>query len=637
MLNTLRDNAKSGFLKYILLGLLVLAGGGLVLMDVGGFFRGGNFGSNDVAKGGGITISAQDFDRTVRRVLSSQGIGPQEAYRLGFINQILASEIQQRLLTREAAALGIQVADKDVMAQIEKLSAAIAAGGGQKKSDALRQILRQQGISEGEFIESIRAETGNTILRGALLSGAGFVPAAWTDDLYRYEKQSRTAQAVLLRADSVTGIEQPTDDNLQKFYDANKADYAIPETRDITIAILNSEMIKKNVTLSDDDIKKAYEENIARYTKPERRKVEQVVVADGAQAEKIAALAKGGKPLKDAVQSVTGDTKAYLGVGDYQQSGLLPQIAGPVFAAKAGDITAPVQSQLGWHVMKLVALLPPETVPLESVKAEIKDALMSSKLMDDMLNTSNAIDDRLAGGEELESVVNEFGLTTQKVSGVRVTGLTAKGDEPLKSFEDDKKRILQSAFEYNAGESSPIAELSDGRFVVVRVDAITPASSKPLAEVRDALRKRWIKEQKELANRARVMDAMKKVEDKSATLADIAKSNGATVETFSGLKRTGDAPKTLGPVAMAKVFTSEKGIPFMAENPDGILLAMVTDITLADPAKADKADKDNIARQEKTSLANDVLGAFVNDLGKHSEVQINQRLLDMMYAEREGN
>lgn len=637
MLNALRDNAKTGFLKYILLGLLVMAGGGLVLMDVGGFFRGGNFGSNDVAKGGGIKISASEFDRTVRRVLSSQGIGAPEAYRLGMINQILASEIQQRLLTREAAALGIQVSDNDVMTQVEKLSASIAAGGGQSKADALRQILRQQGISEGEFIESIRAETGNTLLRGALLSGATVVPAAWVDDLYRYEKQTRSAEAVILSTETVTGITQPTDDNLQKFYDANKADFAIPETRDITLAILNTAMIQKNVTVTDEDIKKAYEENITRYTKPERRQVEQVVVTDAAQAEKIAAQAKEGKSLKDAVQAVTGDTKAYLGVDDYQQSGLLPQIAAAVFAAQPGQVTEAIQSELGWHVMKLVKLLPSETVPIESVKAELKDSLMQTKLMDDMLNTANAIDDRLAGGEALENLVSEFGLTTQKVSGVRLTGLTEKGEDPLKSFEADKKKILQTGFEFSAGESAPIAELSDGRFVIVRVDAITPAASKPFADMRETLRKRWIKEQKELANRARAMDAMKKVEDKSATLADIAKANGGRLEKFSALKRAGDAPKSLGPVAMVKVFTSAKGQPFMAETDDGILIAAVTDIKLADPAKAEKADKESLSRMEKNSFANDIVGAFVNNLGKHAEVQINQRLLDMMYAERGNN
>jgi peptidyl-prolyl cis-trans isomerase D len=637
MLNALRDNAKTGFLKYILLGLLVMAGGGLVLMDVGGFFRGGSFGSNDVAKGGGIKISASEFDRTVRRVLTSQGIGAQEAYRLGMINQILASEIQQRLLTREAASLGIQVSDDDVMTQVEKLSASIAAGGGQSKADALRQILRQQGISEAEFIESIRAETGNTLLRGALLSGATSVPAAWVDDLYRYERQTRRVEAVILSTETVTGITQPTDDNLQKFYDANKTDFAIPETRDFTLAILNAEMIKKNVAVTDADIQKAYEENLARYTKPERRQVEQVVVADAAQAEKIAALAKEGKPLKDAVQTVTGDTKAYLGVDAYQQSGLLPQIASAVFAAQPGEATEAIQSELGWHVMKFVKLLPSETVPLESVKAELKDTLMQTKLMDDLLNTANAIDDRLAGGEALAGVVSEFGLTTQKIFSVRLTGFTEKGDEPLKSFEDDKKKILQTAFEFSAGESAPIAELSDGRFVIVHVDAVTPAASKPFADVRDTLRKRWVKEQKELANRARVMDAMKKVEDKSATLADIAKANGGRMETFPALKRTADAPKSLGAVAMAKSFTAPKGQPFMAETDGGILIAMVTNVTLADPAKAEKADRESLTRQEKNSFANDVIGAFVNDLGRHSEVKINQRLLDMMYAERGDN
>lgn len=99
MLIWMRDSAFAGFFKFFLLGMLLLAVGGMVFMDVGGFFT-GNMGQNTVVKGGGVKISTVEFDRTVRRVLSAQGIGPQEAYRLGLINTILTSEVQSRLFTK---------------------------------------------------------------------------------------------------------------------------------------------------------------------------------------------------------------------------------------------------------------------------------------------------------------------------------------------------------------------------------------------------------------------------------------------------------------------------------------------------------------------------------------------------------
>lgn len=631
MLNALRDSSKKGFLKYILLGFLVMAGGGLVMMDVGGFFTGATLGSNNVAKGGGITITAPEFDRTVRRVLARQGIGPQEAYKLGMINQILASDIQQRLMTQQAHKMGIRIGDDVIKEQIAKLAESIAAGTGNKK-DALQQLLRQQGISEAEFVESIRSEIGNALLRNAFLTGGATVPDALIRDMYKYEFQTRSAQAIVLKTDSVTGIDQPTDENLKKYYEANKAEFAIPETRTFTLATLNAEMIKKDIVITDEDTQAAYNDSIASFTKPERRKVQQAVIADGAQAEKIAAAVKDGKPLKDAVTSVTGNTKAYLGEDDYQQSGLLEEVAGPVFSAKDGDVVGPVQTALGYHVMVLVKALPPETVPFADVKKQIKDQLLQSRLQDDMLAAANSIDDRLAGGEPLENIVAEMGLTTEKIGPVRVNGMDETGKDKLAAYESDKDQILESAFTVDTGESAPLVETADGRFIAVRVDALSALSEKPFDDVRETLRKRWIREQKDLTNRARATDAMKKIED-GKPLADIARDMNARVENFNGLKRTSDAPSTLGPVAMAKIFTGDIGSTFMAETDSGLIVAKITDVKLGDAENASRTDLETLKNGEKRRQAEEILGSFVNDIAMRSDVEINQRLLEAMYAE----
>lgn len=631
MLNALRDSSKKGFLKYILLGFLVMAGGGLVMMDVGGFFNGATMGSSNVAKGGGITITAPEFDRTVRRVLARQGIGPQEAYKLGMINQILASDIQQRLMTQQAHKMGIRIGDDVIKEQIAKLADSIAAGTGNKK-DALQQLLRQQGISEGEFVESIRSEIGNALLRNAFLTGGATVSDSLIRDLYKYEFQTRTAQAIVLKTDSVTGIDQPTDQNLKKYYEANKAEFAIPETRTFTLATLNAEMIKKDIVITDEDLQAAYNDSIASFTKPERRKVGQAVMADGAQAEKIAAAVKDGKSLKDAVTSVTGNAKAYLGEDDYQQSGLLEEVAGPVFAAKDGDVVGPIQTALGYHVMVLVKALPPETVPFADVKKQIKDQLLQSRLQDDMLAAANSIDDRLAGGEPLENIVAEMGLTTEKIGPVRVNGMDENGKDKLAAYETDKDQILESAFSVDTGESAPLVETADGHFIAVRVDALSALSEKPFDDVRETLRKRWIREQKDLSNRARATDAMKKIED-GKPLADIARDMNARVESFANLKRTQDAPSNLGPVAMAKIFTGDIGSTFMAETPDGLIVAKVTGVKLGDSENASRTDLETLKNGEKRRQAEEILGSFVNDIALRSDVEINQRLLESMYAQ----
>ena len=92
MLTAMRDGAHSKIIKFFLFGLLIMATGGMVFMDVGGFFRNG-VGVNTIAKAGDESISSQEFDRAVQRVVSKQGMTAKQAYQFGLVEQILQQEI----------------------------------------------------------------------------------------------------------------------------------------------------------------------------------------------------------------------------------------------------------------------------------------------------------------------------------------------------------------------------------------------------------------------------------------------------------------------------------------------------------------------------------------------------------------
>ncbi|HPF78874.1 MAG TPA: SurA N-terminal domain-containing protein, partial [Alphaproteobacteria bacterium] len=301
MLRSLRDGAKTGWLKYILLGLLLFAGGGLVLTDVGGFFRGGGVSNNLVAKGSGIKISTIQFDKNVRRILSRQGMSPQEAYDLGMIDQILNGEIRNQILTREARKLGINVDDATVKKQISKLAEPLASDE-VSKGEALRQLLRSQGVSEAEFVNSIRQEMGNTLFRNALLSGATGISKEEATALYKYRNETRDFNGFILASNNVKDITAPSEENLQKYYEANKSDFAIPEKRSVTIATLKKEMLADKVNITDEELRAVYDENIERYKKAERRKLQQAVLSTQSDAQDVfKKVTEGKKDLKDAV------------------------------------------------------------------------------------------------------------------------------------------------------------------------------------------------------------------------------------------------------------------------------------------------------------------------------------------------
>lgn len=627
MLRAMRDGAKGGILKYFLLGLLVLAAGGLVLTDVGGFFRGG-VSNNLVAKGKGIEISTVAFDRTVRRVLSRQGMDTFQAYQLGFIDQILQNEIQNQILTREALNLGIQVNDETVMTQVAALAAPLAADG-QSKAEALQQVLRSQGISEGEFINSIRQEMGNTLFRNAVFSGATRISMAEAEALYQFQNEQRSFEGFILTNKSVTDIKEPTDENLLKYYEANKSEFATPETRSVTIATLKQEMLADKIDITEDDLRAIYEDNIISYEQPEKRKLQQAIVNTQNDALDIFKKVKKGTSFKKSVKTVTGDEIAYLGENEFKQNGLLEDIATPVFDAKKGDVIEPIQSALGWHVIKLVDVIAPETESFDSVKKQIREDILQERLIDDLLDTANMIDDRLASGEGLETIVAEVGLTTETFAGFNQAGTTSKGKDLFAAFQGDKAQILEVAFDYEVGETSPILELKDGSYVTVRVDNVTPLSYTSFDELRAKLLVRWIDEQKALTNRIRMQDALAS----EKPLKDLAKENKATIKTYTKLTRSNATKPPLTPAALRQIFESAEGTTIKIEVNDGFMIGSVNAITLPDTTTAKAITEIEALRsQTAQALPQEIFSQYINFLSDKYKVKVNSRVLQAVYG-----
>jgi peptidyl-prolyl cis-trans isomerase D len=624
----MRDGAKSGLLKFFLLGLLVMAAGGLVLTDVGGFFRGG-VSSNVVAKGDGIEIGIREFDRNVRRILARQGMSPQEAYRLGIIEQILNSEIQVRLMTREARRLGINVSDKTVTKQISKLAEPLATDG-TSKTEALKQILRAQGISEGEFIMAIRQEMGNTLFRDAVLLGANTISRQQAEDLYLFKNEQRDFTGFILSNKSAEVIEKPTEENLRKYYEANKSDYASPETRSITIATLKKEMLADRVKITDEELKEIYNERIDTFKNPEKRKLQQAILSTQTDAQDVLKKVENGKALKDAVKDITGKTAGYIGENDFKQDGLLEEVSGPVFTAKEGEVIGPIQTALGWHAMKLIKIIEPETESFESAKEEIRDGILQERLIEDLIDTANMIDDRLAGGEKLDVIVQEVGLTTESFEDVNQAGTNQKGKDLFAGYQGDKARILEMAFDYLEGESSPVMELADGRFITVRVDSIKPLEYASFEEVKGKLETRWLNEQKTLVNRARAEEALMTIKN-GASIADVAKNYNAGVKTYNNLKRNEPPAEPITFSTAQRIFVTDEAVPLKLEIENGYLIGAVSDIELPDLKNAGD-EIDEIMENAGEVMPQEILSQYINALSERYNVRVNNNVLKAVYG-----
>ncbi|MGB0720520.1 MAG: SurA N-terminal domain-containing protein, partial [Bdellovibrionales bacterium] len=272
-MQALRSGVSGGILKFFLLGLLLLAGGGLVFTDVGGFFRGG-VGSNTVAKVADEDISTQRFDRTVRRTLPQLGITPQQAYQLGYTRELLNTEIRSRLLSKAAQDSGVLIDEKHVIDQLQTILAP-AVQSGMSPQDALQTLLRNQNFTEAELTAAIRNEQTAALLVGAL-QGLSLAPSTATAKaLYAFENETRDIRYIEFLDKDIKDIASPTPEQLAALYDKTRESYAIPETRTIDVITIKTDALKNAINISDEDLREAYDEAIESYETPETRTIAQ--------------------------------------------------------------------------------------------------------------------------------------------------------------------------------------------------------------------------------------------------------------------------------------------------------------------------------------------------------------------------
>lgn len=625
MLTAMRSGAGSKVIKFVIFSFLVLAVAGLALMDVGGFFQNGSARNDTVATVAGQKINGADFDRAVRRAVNQQGLSDiNMAYKLGLVNQYLNNQISGALTQRAASDNGILVDNKVIAERLAELVAPYTKDG-MTTDEALRRILMAQGLTEPEFIAMMRSELTQLMIRGSL-QNAGLVSEAEVKDLYQQRHEQRTAKIIVLSNDSVEGAEAATDEVLKPFYQAGQEKYAVPETRVFTVALLTEAAARKALDVSDEEVQQMYKDRLDEYTEKEKRQLQQALFTTEADAKAAHEKVKAGASLKDAAGA------SYIGEEGFEESGLPKEIAEPAFALEKGETTDPIKTSLGWHVLTMKDTIAAKVKPFESVKEAIKKDLIEEKAANQLVETSNQLDDALAGGQSLEDAAKDFHLELKKIGPVRQDGSTADSKDGMKDFAKSRGEILEVAYSLQPEEISSVQELPDGTYAVIQVDTVTPKTYKEFESVKAELAKTWAADQQDVLNRRRATDLLQAVQSGNKTMEDAAKDVGASVKTVT-LSNAKPAEAPVTDALKQQLFGNDKGTFQLSPAKDAYILATVTSVSMPDADKASKADLDAVREEAQKMAENEIFAVYFAQLQEKYGVKINQNVLDKMYTQ----
>ncbi len=626
MLQKLSDGAKGGFSKFILVGFLFMAVAGLVLTDVGGFFRDG-ISSTSVANVGSEGVPYHEFDRFLRSSLIRQRINVQDAYQTGQVHDILNRYTQDIIFAQASRNLGIQTPDEAVAKELHRFVEPYITQD-TTAQQALTQMLIQQGITEESFVSALRRDLTSSLLKQAILSGVDTAPTLLSQELLRYQNETRDITYINLPNERISIDNPPTEDELKELYETSKLEYRIPERRGFTIAVLDPENISYGAEPTEKDALQYYEDNKNRYDIPAGRKVEQAIFETEEEARKALEATESGTSFQEA----SGDQ--YRGENVYQDGKAPDVLKDIIFPEEEGapDIRGPVESPLGWHIINDLGDVDTSYRPFEDVKDTILLILKKNQQREAFIDTIDTINNRIDEGDALADVATDFKMEIMDIPPIDQFGLTTDGKEGLKSFEQDQSDIIDTLFNLYEDEISQTLELQNGQLALLKDTQITPESIKPYEEVREQIEQRLIASRKRAKNQEIAQDYLNKLENGEITLQKISTDTKQQIDVARNVKRVPDAAQDNEKISVnlrARAFITDPGKYMLSQNANGFVIAKSAEpkmVKLDTPSE----EAERIARQMAIVTT---LSTYYNYLSEEIPVRINQHLLDQLYGQ----
>jgi peptidyl-prolyl cis-trans isomerase D len=623
MLTFIRSHAASWIVR-ILFVLLILS---FAAWGIGDIFRLQTEGGPAVTVGEveiGRDVVARQFDNLIRQMqpLFNNRLDREQARQIGLLDRAVEQVVGDALLEQETRELDI-IATNDSIRQAIQSDPTFRGADGKFDRSRFERLIASAGMTEQGYVESLRRDLASGQLIGAVASGVA-VPPILVETVYRHRNERRIGEAALVAAPAGAEIAAPDEAALKEFYEQRKDRFQAPEYRALTVVTLAPEALAKDIAIPEEELTAEYEARKDSLGQPERRDLVQVVASDQATAQRVQELAQGGADL--AAAAIQAGAPAPVELGPVERNRLPAPVADAAFTAQQGAVTAPVQSALGWHVVQVRKVEPGRVVSFADVKEELRREMALNQAADRIADLANQFEDALAGGATIEEAAQQTGFEARKIAAVDASGKDPNGA----AVEGLAPQTVAAAFEAEAGAESPLGELENGGYFMVRVDGITPAQPRPLEQVREQVLSAWQEEER----RRRAEEAASALAEKlkgGADFATAATEAGSTVQTTAALKRT-EAAQAVGlpPQATARLFELKPGEAAVVPTDKGFAVLRLKEVVPAVPA-ADAEGMKSLEAELSRTLSNDVAFAYQNALRQRYPVEIDQDALQNLF------
>lgn len=628
MLDAIRNHTQ-GWLAKLILALIVIP---FALFGIDSYLN--NAGSGvAVAKIDGSKISMQEYGiamENVRNRLQAEGqkVDAQMLESPAFKQSVLDGLIARRLVGDVIKQQRFTITDEQLSQHI--LGMPEFQENGKFSETLYHKTLEQNKLTATRFEASIRTDLAAEQAREGL-ARLTFVSSATANQTLPYLYQQRDVSTAEIKTASFLSQVKVTPEEVKAYYDQHKDNFKSPDQVKLEFALLSVAQLLTQTSVTDQEVKAFYDENAAKFQGNEQRQASHILIAygvDAKDADKAAAKAKAEDILSQlrknpkrfeelATQHSQDPGSAGKGgdLGSFGRGAMVKPFEDAVFSMKVNDISNIVESEFGYHIIKLTGISGSSS-SFESLKPQIKGELMYQKaqakyaeLTEDFSNTV------YEQSGSLQPVAKKFNLQLQ------TTGWLSR-EEGAKFFKNE--RIMTQVFADEVlkdKRNTEAVEVSPNNLISARVLEYKPSAPRSFDGVKGGIEAMLKLEQ-----------AMKLAQEKGNTVLAKLKSGQKAEELEWITPVTVDRKNAQGltDAVMSQVFKiNTSKLPAYAGFMDDKRAYVLVEVSrLENKLAGDDAARTAAESDLQRAIEAEYGSAYLRSLKAKADISVNRKLLE---------
>jgi peptidyl-prolyl cis-trans isomerase D len=587
-----------------------------------------------VATVAGYRITQQEFNRALRErqeaiQRAAQGrAGPELLDSAELRISVLETLIRQRTLLTRAEKAGLVVTDDQLQRVITEIPA--FQDDGKFSLKLYEQSLRAQGMTAAMFENKLRRDLLLQMLDQAI-GGTAISSRIVAERVARLSEQQREVSHFTVRAADFVAEVKLDADAAKKYYDAHASEFRIPEQVRVEYVTLALDAFMGDVSIDAAEVQKYYEANRSRYGTPEERQASHILIAVDAAGD-AEARKKARAKADDIYQQVKKQPERFAelarqfsedpgsaqkggDIGYFHKGTMLKAFDDAVFQMKVGEISAPIETTFGFHIIRLDGVRGGQVRSLEEVRAEIEAEFRKQRASRRFAEVAETFNNAVFEQSETLKPAAEIAR-----SPVRQSGWISREAAP---GELNHPKLLQAIFSEDVirnKRNTEAVEVSPGVLMAARVIEHKPSAARPFEEVSAEIVKKLTGQQA----------AQLAAQSGRERLERLRQGKEAAVKwsTPQLVGRT-DA-KGLGEAAQAQAFRVDAGkLPAYAGVEDGqggFTLIRVTRVVESEKIAPERQKA--IAQALRELEAQQEMAAYVSSLKQKADIKISKEALE---------